>query len=321
MVGLSLSLTALIASLYVFFAFRCLKNKRTKLHRNLFLAMFLQVSVRLIVYVDQWLARRSLDDPLSGGNRSLGIENTMILCEVCYAVMEYARTCVFTWMFLEGIHLHTTVVLVFRKKVDFLVFHLIGWGFPLFLVLVWGTTMATLSLRCWWGYHFSAYFWILEGPRMFIIMVNLVVLLNVVRVVMIKVQKSVSNEFQQIRKTIRAALLLLPLLGITNLLDIIPGPLDKSPVQFAVWSYTTHILSSFQGFFLSLLYCFLNREVKQAMKKHWSFIKFSYFNGIERKRIESRGHFNLTFISHLNSFRANIEDGPVLEEERETATL
>lgn len=63
------------------------------------------------------------------------------------------------------------------------------------------------------------------------------------------------------RKAVRAALLLLPLLGITNIMDIVPGPVDGTPLQFAIWSYSTHVLSALQGSFISLLYCFLNREV------------------------------------------------------------
>lgn len=57
-------------------------------------------------------------------------------------------------------------------------------------------------------------------------------------------------------------MVLLPLLGITNALVMIEGPLDRSAVEFALWSYSSHFLTSFQGFFVSLLYCFLNGEVR-----------------------------------------------------------
>jgi len=62
------------------------------------------------------------------------------------------------------------------------------------------------------------------------------------------------------RKATRAALLLLPLLGLNNFLSIIYPP-TGSWLSFAVWSYVTQFLVSFQGFFVSLLYCFLNNEV------------------------------------------------------------
>lgn len=65
----------------------------------------------------------------------------------------------------------------------------------------------------------------------------------------------------EIRKSVKAAMVLLPLLGITNALVMIKAPLDRSAVEFALWSYSSHFLTSFQGFFVALLYCFLNGEV------------------------------------------------------------
>jgi PDF receptor len=68
---------------------------------------------------------------------------------------------------------------------------------------------------------------------------------------------------EQVRKAVRAAFVLLPLLGITNLLNMSRAPLDQSPLKFAIWSYTTHFLTSFQGFFIAMIYCFLNGEVRR----------------------------------------------------------
>jgi hypothetical protein len=69
------------------------------------------------------------------------------------------------------------------------------------------------------------------------------------------------SPFHPIRKSVKAAMVLLPLLGITNALVMIKAPLDRSVVEFAMWSYSSHFLTSFQGFFVALLYCFLNGEV------------------------------------------------------------
>jgi hypothetical protein len=65
------------------------------------------------------------------------------------------------------------------------------------------------------------------------------------------------------RKAVRAALVLLPLLGITNLVNMTEAPLERTVWEFALWSYSTHFLTSFQGFFIAFLYCFLNGEVRK----------------------------------------------------------
>ncbi|CAG7734587.1 unnamed protein product, partial [Allacma fusca] len=77
-------------------------------------------------------------------------------------------------------------------------------------------------------------------------------------------------------KAVKAALVLLPLLGLTNLLNMLDAPLERSAVVFGLWSYTTHILTSCQGLILACLYCFWNGEVQLAVKK---FIRYKVLNG------------------------------------------
>jgi len=91
--------------------------------------------------------------------------------------------------------------------------------------------------------------------------VNLLYLLNILRVLVTKLRTSQCSEAEQLRKSVKAALVLLPLLGITNALVMVRAPLDRSAFEFALWSYSSHFLTSFQGFFVALLYCFLNGEV------------------------------------------------------------
>lgn len=62
------------------------------------------------------------------------------------------------------------------------------------------------------------------------------------------------------RKAVKAAIVLLPLLGLNNFLAMVQPPLDGI-VKFGLVTYTSTFLISFQGFFISLLYCFLNGEV------------------------------------------------------------
>lgn len=66
--------------LYVFSFFRSLRNNRTRIHKNLFIAMVIQVVIRLTLYIDQAVIRGAISDHYSPGNRShhrQGIDNTV----------------------------------------------------------------------------------------------------------------------------------------------------------------------------------------------------------------------------------------------------
>ncbi len=66
------------------------------------------------------------------------------------------------------------------------------------------------------------------------------------------------------RKAVKGAIVLLPLLGVTNVIRMLSAPVGRV-WEFALWSYSTHFLATFQGMFVALWYCLLNKEVK----KHW----------------------------------------------------
>lgn len=67
------------------------------------------------------------------------------------------------------------------------------------------------------------------------------------------------------RKALKAAIVLQPLLGITNSLQMIGTPTDTTATYFAIWSFVTTFLVSYQGFFAALFYCFLNHEVRVSL--------------------------------------------------------
>ena len=71
------------------------------------------------------------------------------------------------------------------------------------------------------------------------------------------------------RKAVKAAIVLQPLLGITNSLQMVATPNNSNVIYFALWSFITTFLVSFQGFFAALFYCFLNADVSTEKGKLW----------------------------------------------------
>ena len=66
----------------------------------------------------------------------------------------------------------------------------------------------------------------------------------------------------------KALIIIVPLLGITYLVTIV-GPSEPDTTLETIFILTRNVLLSFQGFFITLPYCFLNGEVCTMMKNHW----------------------------------------------------
>lgn len=70
MVGYSISFASVLASLIIISAFRSLKSKEKRIHRQLYLAMFIQIVIRLILYTDQYILRKGTNIGGSGSSSS-----------------------------------------------------------------------------------------------------------------------------------------------------------------------------------------------------------------------------------------------------------
>lgn len=133
--------------------------------------------------------------------------------------------------------------------------------------------------RCLGSYYLEPEFWILDGPRMLELVVNFFFIVNVIRVLWIKVREShnTSGEIVKMksvdpgygsynplsyRKSVKAALMLIPLLGIPNIMQTIPfAPTRDNIMIFAIWTYCASFTYMYQGLMITIIYCFTNKEV------------------------------------------------------------
>lgn len=65
------------------------------------------------------------------------------LCEASYVLLEYAKTAMFMWMFIEGLYLHNMItVTVFQERQYYGIYYAMGWGLPIWLTSAWAVTNA-----------------------------------------------------------------------------------------------------------------------------------------------------------------------------------
>lgn len=148
-----------------------------------------------------------------------------------------------------------------------------------------------MELECSWMRE-SNIDWIIHVPSCIVLIVNLTFLIRIMfvsfavvfwaraklfnfpsvtfdpfQVLITKLRSANTVETRQYRKASKALLVLIPLLGITYLI-VIAGP-DQG-LESHIFAVLQAFLLSIQGFSVALFYCFLNSEVRQALKHRFN---------------------------------------------------
>lgn len=189
-------------------------------------------------------------------------------CYVMHSLALFTTLCKYAWMLSEGIFLHFSLLQVFssRKKL-FLTCCIIGWVVPGFVIGTYCIVRIIVGEkkyeRCWTETH--PFIWIISVPVMLSLLLNLIFLINILRILSSKLRSINRRNADQYKKTARAILILVPLLGLQNIL--MPVTIDSLAYEiFAA------LVTSYQGGLVAVLFCFLNGEVLTIIKRrmcHW----------------------------------------------------
>ncbi|XP_041477899.1 PDF receptor-like [Lytechinus variegatus] len=272
LIGLFLSWTGLVVALFIFYYFRNLRCHRTKIHQHLFIAFIFRLTIEIILGVDRFNSKLASSQ---GYERHNSIQNVAPLCKTFEVLREYTRICTFAWMFIEGIYLNTLLSSAVFGTPKFVLFYIIGWAIPIAFVIAWAIVMDLTAAKlsgCWHGHVDSIWYWVfIEIPRNLMLVANVLFLFNIIRVLVTKLRESNTSDTKQVRKALKAAIVLLPLLGIANLVWLIPRPKPQDDKSFIlIYHYLFLFLDAYQGFFVAVLYCFVNAEVRATLRRKWS---------------------------------------------------
>ncbi|XP_050092484.1 diuretic hormone receptor isoform X2 [Anopheles aquasalis] len=255
-VGYSISLAALVLAVVVLVYFKDLRCLRNTIHVNLFLTYIMSSSLWILILSLQITVK------LEGAG-----------CIVLVTLFHYFSATNFFWMLVEGLYLYMLVVETFSgDNLRFNMYAAIGWGGPAIFVILWaiakGITLSgqgkadTLQIECSWMRE-SVVDWIFQGPVCAVLIINLVFLIRIMWVLITKLRSANTVETRQYRKASKALLVLIPLLGITYLV-VLAAPADG--LISDIFAIARALLLSTQGLSVSLFYCFLNSEVRLALR-------------------------------------------------------
>ncbi|XP_017491895.1 PREDICTED: calcitonin gene-related peptide type 1 receptor-like, partial [Rhagoletis zephyria] len=244
--GYSISLLALLISLSIFISFKSLSSQtRIRIHKNFFVSFIINNFMWIIWYfaiTDQTM-----------------LSENGLYCQCLHVALHYFLLCNYFWMFCEGLYLHTILVVAFVSEEKILKwFYLIGWGIPAVFVAAYALLRGNSpdTANCW--IDESKYTWILNVPVVMSFVLNIFFLINIVRVLITKLQAVNTADTHQTRKAVRATLILIPLLGLHFILT--PFRPETNGMTAQVYEIFSALVSSLQGFAVAMLFCFFNGE-------------------------------------------------------------
>lgn len=317
-VGYSFSLVALFLAMCVFIYFKRLHCTRNFIHLHLFASFFLRA---LMLFVKGAILKNesesydinSLKTQITNASfdellRDISTKNTsrsLVGCKVAITIYHYFVATNYFWIVVEGLYLHCLIfVAFFAEKKYLLRFTLTGWGLPLVFVIPWVIVKemepSEPSGRCW-NEQKSVYRWIYDGPLIAANLVNFLLFVNILRVLWYKLRYSACNQPEignQYRKLAKSTLVLIPLFGVHAIFFRgMPDNVEKETL-WHIRMYWELFFDSFQGFFVAIIYCFINGEVLAELKRAWRLFQTSF--QIQRNQRQSTRSSN-TIMTNFSS--------------------
>ncbi|CAA20927.2 G_PROTEIN_RECEP_F2_4 domain-containing protein [Caenorhabditis elegans] len=318
------SVILLVAAIVLFSIFDSIQCRRLSIHKNLataFVFRFAVLAIWTIVQTTNVFQDCTRLTPLP-------LWDYEWICKAILWFVIYFNVASVMWMLIEGAFLYSrfTVFAMRHSDAPWSLYLACGWGVPFVVVTAWALVHQYISSQqtnsfCWLPYAQGLHLWILAGTMGSALIMNLIFLLMIVVILVQKLRTENSAESKKIWRTIKATLLLVPLLGISNI------PLFYEPEHpSSVYMLGSAILQHSQGIFIAVLYCFLNSEIQGALKRQLSKVPFEFFK--TRNRFETERTYvpearnatkNGVPMEEMNKTK-NIESGENTESQDQVST-
>ncbi|XP_022079831.1 corticotropin-releasing factor receptor 1-like isoform X2 [Acanthaster planci] len=319
--GCILSLIFLVIMLFIFCYFKSLQCTRINIHKNLAVSFILKYICMIIQLSPTLSSQNPADEYYEGGDvapiakANDTSEHVLVFCRLLTVLLEYFTMANIFWMFVEGLFLTTRIaVAVFSNESNFKLYLLIGWGSPLLFINVWVVLMAIYDPNpCWEDYHAVPYIWLIRVPMIAAILVNSLFLINIIRILVTKLRASNTVETAQMRKSMKAVVVLFPLLGLTYLIFIWD---DGGAVSGSIYHVVNAVLQSGQGVFVAVIYCFMNAEVRMAIQRRIAKSRYK-FGSASRRRTHTNGSCVMATSSEVVlavTFRKNVQGSTSIDQ-------
>ncbi|EDO49772.1 predicted protein, partial [Nematostella vectensis] len=189
-----------------------------------------------------------------------------VSCATMAILLQFFLLAVFSWMLCEGLLLYVVFIGEITKSANekLKYFYVFGYGFPIVLVSV---SIGISRLQgygdvgkvCWLSAD-SGLLWAFIAPALFVITVNTIVLIAIIRRMLSLKLMQKKSALVRVRAGIRAAAVILPLLGITWVFGLLTFGTDT-----LVFKYLFAVCNSLQGFAVFIFHCAFNNKVSSSL--------------------------------------------------------
>ncbi|XP_066943744.1 uncharacterized protein [Macrobrachium rosenbergii] len=251
----SISVAALLPALCIFFAYKQLRVHRITLHKHLFISLLIEAIGNIILKLIQLHVNDLIQENPSW-------------CIALNLLRRYANLTNYMWYFCEGYYLHKLLASAFAEQNNLITFYIIGWVLPLIPLSIYAIFRAIGShnSHCWLVP--LELDWIINFPPLLALVVNVVFLVNIIRILVNKVRASNSNEPSQYRKAVRATMMVIPLFGLQYIVTIY-RPHGVGCDWYDFYQTSNSVIEGGTGAVVAIIFCYTNGEVKTLLRRSW----------------------------------------------------
>ncbi|KAK2859843.1 hypothetical protein Q5P01_004463 [Channa striata] len=274
--GHSLSLISLLTSTIIICLFRRLHCTRNYIHLNLFVSFVL----RAVAVLTKDTLLFSDDE-----NTDCSTQPSLVGCKAGLVFFHYFIMANFFWLLVEGLYLHTLLLVIHTYTTRLSFYMLIGWGIPFVFTVAWIICRVKLEdTSCWEINENPLPIRLINWPIMASVILNFILFISIIRILVQKLRCTDvgGNEQAHYRRLAKSTLLLIPLFGVNYVVFVyLMEPADKNMNRIKIFFDLG--LGSFQGLIVAVLYCFLNSEVQSELRRTWRSLSLKRYVGREYK--------------------------------------
>ncbi|XP_068205704.1 uncharacterized protein [Palaemon carinicauda] len=250
-----LSTATLLPALFIFFSYKQLRVHRITLHKHLFISLLLEATGNICFRLIQL-------------HRDEIIQQNPTWCITLNLLTKYASLTNYMWYLCEGYYLHKLLASAFAEQNSLIVFYFIGWVFPLVPLSIYTGLRAVRNdrSRCWLVP--IDYDWIMYLPSLLALLINIIFLVNIIRILVSKVRATNSNEPSQYRKAVRATMMVVPLFGLQYIVTIYRPP-GLGCYWHDFYQIFNNVIDGSTGAVVAIIFCYTNGEVKSLLRRSW----------------------------------------------------